>query len=123
LIDPELTDLRKIWIVCEKSKMNNAEQELIRLTDETMIARCKMRPMDPLEVRFLREHCWGRIKAKENQKSCKANGVAVLKIDSGLLEVKGTQAGREEMIMFLLKLAGQLDCKVRIFGRILFVQF
>ena len=81
-----------------------------------------MRPMDPLEVRFLREHCWGRIKAKENQKSCKANGVAVLKIDSGLLEVKGTQAGKEEMIMFLLKLAGQLDCKVRIFGRILFVQ-
>jgi hypothetical protein len=69
--------------------------------------------MDPMKVRFLREHCWDRIRGKENQKSCKAEGVAVLEIDSGSLEVKGTKAGRKEMIIFLEKLAANVYSKVR----------
>jgi hypothetical protein len=116
LIDPELVDPCNIWIVCEESKMNNAEQELTRLTDKMMIASCTFGPMDPMKVRFLKEHCWSRIKEKEE--SCEAEGVAVLEIDSGSLEVKGTQAGRKEMITFLSDLAEQIDCQVRIPQRI-----
>jgi activator of 2-hydroxyglutaryl-CoA dehydratase len=116
LIDPELVDPCNIWIVCEESKMNNAEQELTRLTDEMKIASCTFIPMDTMKVRFLKEHCWSRIKEKE--KSCEAEGVAVLEIDSGSLEVKGTQAGRKEMITFLSDLAEQINCKVRIPQRI-----
>ncbi|CAB3992453.1 poly [ADP-ribose] polymerase 14-like isoform X2 [Paramuricea clavata] len=108
-IDQELKDPCNIWIVCKESMMKNAEQELTCLTDEMKIARCKFKPMNPMEIRFLKEHCLGKIKEKE--KYCEAEGVAVLEIDSGSLEVKGTQAGRKEMITFLLYLAGQIDCK------------
>jgi activator of 2-hydroxyglutaryl-CoA dehydratase len=121
LIDSELMDPCNILIVCEESKMDNAEQELTRLTDEMKIASCTFIPMDSMKFRFLKEHCWSRIKEKEG--SCKAEGVAVLQIDSGSLEVKGTQAGRKEMITFLSDLAEQIDCKVSISQRILFVQF
>jgi hypothetical protein len=121
LVDSELVDTCNIWIVCEKSKMNNAKQELTRLTDEMKIERCKFIPMDPMKIRFLKEHCWSRIKEKEG--SYKAEGVAVLEIDSGSLEVKGTKAGRKEMLTFLSDLAGQIDYQVRISQRVLFVQF
>ena len=112
LIDQELTDPCNIWIVCEKSEMDNAEKELTNLTDEKKIGSSKFRPMDPMKVRFLRDHCWGKIKEKE--KSCKAEGIAVQEIDSDSLEVKGTQAGRKDMIFFLEKLAGNVNFKVRI---------
>ena len=112
LIDQELADPCNIWIVCEKSKMNNAEQELTNLTDEKKIASSKFRTMDPMKVRFLREHCWGKIKEKEH--SCKAEGITVQEIDSDSLEVKGTQAGRKDMIFILEKLAGNVHFKVRI---------
>jgi activator of 2-hydroxyglutaryl-CoA dehydratase len=113
LIDQELADPCNIWIVCEESKMKNGENELASLTDEKKITSCTFKPMDPIKDRFLKEHCWGRIKEKENQKSCKAEGVAVLEIDSGSLEVKGTHAGRKEMIIFLQRLAGNVSFKVR----------
>ncbi|CAB4021318.1 poly [ADP-ribose] polymerase 14-like, partial [Paramuricea clavata] len=109
LIDQELTDPCNIWIVCEKSKMDNAEQELANLTNEKKIGSSIFRPMDPMTVRFLRDHCWGKIKEKE--RSCKAEGITVLEIDSCSLEVKGTQAGRKDMIVFLEKLAGNVNFK------------
>jgi hypothetical protein len=111
LIDPELVDPCNIWIVCEKSKMNNVEQELTRLINEKKITSSTFKPMDPMKVRLLKEHCWSRIKEKE--KSCKAEGVTVLEIDSCSLEVKGTQAGRKEMITFLETLAENVYFKVR----------
>jgi hypothetical protein len=92
--------------------MDNAEQELTNLTDKRKIGSSKFRPMDPMKVRFLRDHCWGKIKEKE--KSCKAEGITVQEIDSGSLEVKGTQAGRKEMVFFLERLAGNIHFKVRI---------
>ena len=92
--------------------MNNAEKELTNLTDEKKIGSSKFRPMDPMKVRFLWDHCRGKIKEKE--KSCKAEGIAVQEIDSDSLEVKGTQAGRKDMIFFLEKLAGNVNFKVRI---------
>jgi hypothetical protein len=111
-IDPKVTDLCNIWIVCEKSKMDNAEKELTNLINEKKIGSRKFRPMDPMKVRFLRDHCWGEIKEKE--KGCKAEGIAVQQIDSDSLEVKGSQAGRKDMIFFLEKLAGNVHFKVRI---------
>jgi hypothetical protein len=92
--------------------MDNAEQKLTNLTDEKKIGSTKFRPMDQMKVRFLRDHCWGKIKGKE--KGCKAEGITVQEIDSGLLEIKGTQAGRKEMVFFLEKLAGNVHFKVRI---------
>jgi hypothetical protein len=117
LIDQELADPCNIWIVCEESKIKNAENELASLTDEKKITSCTFKPMDPMKVRFLKEHCWDRIRGKENQKSCKAEGVAVLEIDSCSLEVKGTQAGRKEMITFLETLAENVYFKVRMQSR------
>ena len=111
MIDLDLADPRNIWIVCENSKIYNGEQELTSLIDEKKIISCTFKPTDPMKLRFLREHCWGKIKEKE--KSCKAEGVLVLDIDANSLEVKGTKAGRNEMRIFLEKLAGNVDFKVR----------
>ena len=110
MIDQELTDPRNIWIVCEKSKIYNAEQELGGLADEKKIASCEFKTKDPLELRFLREHCWDKIKEKE--KSCKAEGVVVRDINYDSLKVKGTRAGRNEMMNFLKGLAKKIDFKV-----------
>ena len=113
LIDQELTDPNNIWIVCEKSKIDNAEQELASLTDEKKIASCTFRPADSMKLRFLREHYWAKIKEKES--NCKAEGVAVLDIDAESFEVKGTKTGRNDMISFLQGLAGNVDFKVCMF--------
>ena len=113
LIDQELTDNCNIWIVCEESKMTNAEQELTSLTDEKKITNSTFKPMDSLKVRFLKEHCWGKIKDKE--RSLKAEGVVVLQSYSDSLEVKGTKAGRLDMITYLDKLVGNIYCKVCFF--------
>ena len=110
LIDQELTDNCKIWIVCEESKMTNAEQELTSLTDEKQITSSTFKPMDSIKIRFLKEHCWGKIKEKE--KSFKAEGVVVLQSYSDSLEVKGTKKGRLDMITYLDKLAGNIYIKV-----------
>ena len=111
MIDPELADPRNIWIVCEKSKISNAEQELIGLTHEKMIGSSAFRPMDAMKGRFLREHRWGTIKEKE--KSYKGEGVTVSKDDvAHSFEIKGTKAGRANMIMYLEGLAGNVNCKV-----------
>ena len=112
LIDTELTNPCNIWIVCEKSKMNNAEEELTSLTDAKKIASSTFRPIDPMKVRFLKEHCWGKIKEKE--RSCRAEGVLVTAGDNNSLEVKGTQEGRKEMITFLQNLAEKVNFKVRL---------
>ena len=116
MIDPELTDPRNIWIVCEKAKIYNVEQALAKLIDENKIRSCTFGSMDPTKVRFLREHCWDRIKEKE--KSCKAEGVVVLDIDANSLEVKGTKTGRNEMMCFLQEMAENFYFKV---GRFFFL--
>jgi hypothetical protein len=111
MIYPELAEPCNIWIVCEKSKMDKAEEELTGLADEKKIISRKFKFVDPMKVRFLKQHCWGKIKEKEHR--CKAEGVVVA--DSGYsdsLEVKGTKAGREEMISFLTNLGRNVDFKV-----------
>jgi hypothetical protein len=119
LIDQKLTDPCNIWIVCEDSKMNNAEQELTSLTDQMKIASSKFKLTDPVKVRFLKEHCCDKIKEKED--SCRSEGVVVVDGGSNTLEVKGTQAGMKEMITFLEDLAGKVNSKVRIpFGVVCF---
>ena len=110
MIDPELTDLRNIWIVCEKSKIPNAEQELKSLTDEKKIDSRNFTTQEPMRFRFLIEHCWDDIKEKE--KSCKAEGVMVFDTKHGSLEVKGTKAGRNEIINFLKRLVDNIGSKV-----------
>ena len=59
LINPELANPHNIWIVCEKSKIDKAEQELTNLIVENKISSCTFRAVDPTKVRFLREQCWG----------------------------------------------------------------
>ena len=90
--------------------MNKAENELTSLTDEKKIESCIFKRADPMKVRFLKKHCWSKIKEKE--KSCEAEGVAVLEIDSDSLEIKGTQAGRMEMIIFLQTFAENIYFRV-----------
>ena len=107
LINQKLTNL---WIVCEESKMNNAEQELTNLTDEIEIASSTFRPTDAIKVRFLKEHCLDKIKEKEH--SLKAGGVVVVDSGNDSLDVKGTQTGRKEMTTFLEKLAKDIISKV-----------
>ena len=111
LICPELTDSRSIWIVCEKSKISNVEQELASFIDERSIGSSILKPIDTMKVRFLKEHCWDKIKEKE--RSYKDEGVVVCKDDgANTLEVKGTKKGRTDMTMFLEGLAFNVDCKV-----------
>ena len=110
-IDPEITDPRNIWIVCEKSKISNAEKELTSLTDEKTIGSSTFKPMDAMKVRFLREQRWSAIKEKERH--YKGEGVTVNKDDNASsFEIKGTKAGRTSMIMYLEGLAGNVNCKV-----------
>ena len=114
LINPELADPRNIWIVCETSKISNAEKDLRSLTDEKAIGTSTFKPMDAMKIRFLREHRWGMIKEKE--KSYKAEGVTVSKNDDDhFFEIKGTKAGRANMIMYLEGLAGIVNFKVCFF--------
>ena len=110
LIDLDLAEPCNIWIVCEKSKIDNAEHELESLTDEKRIECSKFTPMDQIKLRFLREQCWGKIKEKE--RSYKAEGVVVQDIDTNSFEIKGTKAGRTDMIMFLERQAGNVHFKV-----------
>ena len=113
-IEPELADPRNIWIVCVKSKISNAEKELTSLTDEKAIRFSTFKPMDAMKVRFLREQRWSAIKEKE--KSYKHEGVIVSRDDdANSFEIKGTKAGRANMIMYLEKLAGNVNCKVCFF--------
>ena len=110
LIDPELADPGNIWIVGEKSKIKNAEKELKRLINRNKILSSIFTSMDPMYHRFLREHCWDIIKEKE--KSCNAEGVVVLDINANSLKVKGTKAGKNEMMVFLRELVKAVDFKV-----------
>ena len=110
MIDPELAEPCNIWIVCEKSKIDKAEEELTSLADEKKIISKKFKFMDPMRVRFLQQHCWGKIKEKEHR--CKAEGVVVVDSGNDSLEVKGTKAGREEMIGFLKELGRNVVFKV-----------
>jgi hypothetical protein len=110
MIYPELAEPCNIWIVCEKSKMDKAEEELTGLADEKKIMSKKLKFMDPMKVRFLKQHCWDKIKEKEHR--CKAEGVVVVDSGNDSLEVKGTKAGREEMISFLTNLCTNVVFKV-----------
>ncbi|XP_028411312.1 uncharacterized protein LOC114533887 isoform X2 [Dendronephthya gigantea] len=111
LIDQELNNPCNIWIVCENSKMMNAEQEVTSVTDEKKISRETFKPMDRMKVRFLYEHCFPEIKQKE--RSLEKEGVVVTKTNSDSLEVTGTSAGRKEMILFLDILAGDVYFKAQ----------
>ena len=107
LIDPELADPCNIWIVCEKSRISDAERELTSLT----VGSSTFRPLDAMKVRFLKKYRWGVIKEKE--KSYKAEGVTVSEdTDANSFEVKGSMDGRFYMIMFLKELAGNVNFKV-----------
>ena len=110
MIDLEHADTANIWIVCEKSKIDDAEQELASFIDKNKITSYKFSTIDPMKVRFLREHCWDKIKEKEE--NCKAEGVVVCEINAESFEVKGTKAGRSEMEIFLAIQAGKVDYKV-----------
>lgn len=112
LIYQEITEPRNIWIVSEESKINNAEQELIRLTDENNITSASFNHKDAIKFRFLCEHCWDTIKEKERR--CEAEGVTVLDFDANLFTVEGTQVGRAHMIKFLQGLVEKVDFKVYI---------
>ena len=111
LIGQKLTDPCDIWIVCEDSKMSNAEHELTNITDELKIESSTFKPIDPMKVRFLKEHCWDKIKEKEHSR--KAEGVVVIDGGSDSLEIKGTKAGIKELLTFLEDLAGKVNSKVR----------
>ena len=113
MIDSKFTDPRDIWIVCEKSKIDNAEQELTSLIDENKITSSKFNPIDPMKVCFLRQHYWEEIKEKE--KRFMAEGVVVQEVNADL-EIKGTKAGKYDMIIFLTILAAKVDCKVSKFS-------
>ena len=93
-----------------QSNICNADQELTSLSNEKMIGSSTFRPIDAMKGRFLREHCWGKIKEKE--KSYKAEGVVILDINASSFEIKGTKASRADMIMYLEGLAGNVNCKV-----------
>ena len=110
MIYPDLAEPCNIWIVCEKSKIGKVEEELTSLADEKKIMSKKLKFMDPTRARFLKQHCWDKIKEKEHR--CKAEGVVVVDSGSDSLEVKGTKAGREEMIIFLTKPGRNVDFKV-----------
>ena len=84
----KLINPRNIRIVCEKSKMYNAVQELTNLIDKNKISSCIFESLDPMEVCFLGEQA----KIREKEKSFKAEGVVVLNIDANYLEIKGTEA-------------------------------
>ena len=84
---------------------------------ETM-GSSSFRSIGPMKLRFLREHCWTEIKKKEN--ICKEECVTVSNVDKNSFEIKGTNAGRDEMIMFLTGLAANVDCEV---CWLLFLQF
>ena len=109
----ELANPCNLYIVCEESKMNNAELELTYLTGDMKIKSSTFRPSDLMTSRFLKEHCWNKITEKE--KSLKAEGVAVTCNHDNSLEVKGTRKGSEEMTTFLDNLAKNVNCKVQTF--------
>ena len=108
-IEQELADRCSIWIVCEKSKMSNAEKQLKSLTDKNRITSYTFALTDLMKLRFLREYRWSKIQEKETR--FKVEGVVVLDI-AGSFVVKGTEAGINEMMIFLNKLAGNIVCKV-----------
>ena len=112
-VNQELANPRKIYIVCEESKMNNAEQDLKILTEEMKIRNRTYEPPDLMKLRFLKGHCWNRITEKE--KSLKAEAVAVICYHDNSLQVKGTRKGREEMITFLDDLVKTVTSKVQTF--------
>ena len=108
-IEQELADPCSIWIVCEKSKMSNAEKQLKSLTDKNRITSRTFGLTDLMKLRFLREYCWGKIQEKETR--FKVEGVVVLDINAGSFVVKGTEAGINDMVIFLNELAGNIVCK------------
>ena len=113
LVTQALANPCNLYIVCEESKMNNAELDLRNLTDDMKIRKSSFRPSDLMTSRFLKEHCWNKITEKE--KSLKAEGVAVICNHDNSFEVKGTRKGTEEMTTFLDNLAKKVNAKVQTF--------
>ena len=110
-LDPHGTDLCNLWIVCDKSKLDNAEKELTSFIDEKKIASSTFKHTDPMKVRFLNGHCREKIVKERNR--CKAESVNVFwHTADDSFEVKGTQQGREDMTFFLQNLAGKVESKV-----------
>ena len=115
LISTELANPDNIWIICEESKMKDAEQDLRKLIAENKIDNRVFKPEISAKVRFLQEHRWDKIMNKMQE--LKNEGVDVEKTaDANSLRVKGTPKGKKKMIEYLDKKAGGINSKVRISG-------
>ena len=110
LVETEYNNPCNIWIVCERSKINNATQKLTSFIDENKIASSIFETMDPMKVRFLKDNCWELIKMKAN--AFRSEGVKVFDRASNWLEVIGTLAGRKELLFYLGKCAARVVDKV-----------
>ncbi|XP_046856560.1 uncharacterized protein LOC124449656 [Xenia sp. Carnegie-2017] len=110
----ELVNPDSIWIICEESKMNDAEQDLRNLIAGKKIGNVAFKPEISAKVRFLQEHCWDKIMNKKQK--LKNEGVDVEKTaDAKSLRVKGTPKGKKKMIEFLDKKAERINSKTFLF--------
>ncbi|XP_046856440.1 uncharacterized protein LOC124449537 isoform X2 [Xenia sp. Carnegie-2017] len=110
LICTELANPDNIWIICEESKMKDAEQDLRNLIAEKKIEDGVFKPVISAKVRFLQEHRWDKIMSKMQE--LKNEGVDVEKTaDENSLRVKGTPKGKKKMIEYLDKKAGGINSK------------
>ena len=110
LIETEHNNPCNIWIVCERSKINNATQELTSFIDKNKIASSIFETVDPMKVRFLKDHCRELIEMKAN--AFQSEVVTVFDQVSNWLEVIGTLADRKQMLFYLGKCAARVVDKV-----------
>ena len=113
LIDQETANPRNVWIVCEQSQMTKAEGAVRCFLQEQKISSQKFLGKDPIKFRFLKEHCWDKIKEKESNSKSEGVIVQIDPKDSGSFELKGTDSGRKDMNDFLCELERKVIFKVR----------
>jgi hypothetical protein len=94
--------------------MKKAQNELANLSDEIK-TKIIFKPADQMKVRFIKKHCWDEIRNLEFL--WKAEGVAVLEIDSESFEIEGTPSAKMNTLSFLDKLAEKIEFKVCIYYR------
>ena len=109
LVEPEPHNPCNIWIVCEKSKMDNAIKELTTLINENKIEStiCKVTPM---KACFLKRYDSRIIKTMENDLN--TQDVSVFECGNDSFEVTGTIVGRNEMLNYLKERAARIVYKV-----------
>ena len=109
LVEPEHNNHCNIWIVCEKSKMNNAIQELTTLINENKIESTTYK-VTPMNASFLKRYDWRIIKTMENYLD--TQDVSVIECGNDSFEVTGTMVSRNEMLHYLEKRAARVVEKV-----------